>query len=182
MHFALGTTNRPKSEALERVLMTSPYTRDTPYSISYHSVSSWVPHMPSTLEEIRTGAKNRAVSTRKVFPDADYFIGMEGWVYQDYEWGNYWLVGITYIEDRVGNWHFGYSCHLEVPRIVVDALFDGQSRTLSTVMTALGEDEHSSEEKWSFGAFTDSMIPRSASFAQATECAIAPFFNRYYKK
>ena len=41
--------------------------------------------MPSTLEEIRTGAKNRAVSTRKVSPDADYFIGMEGGVYQDYE-------------------------------------------------------------------------------------------------
>lgn len=39
--------------------------------------------MPSTLSELRTGAKNRAINTRRENPDADYYVGMEGGVYQD---------------------------------------------------------------------------------------------------
>jgi inosine/xanthosine triphosphatase len=83
MHFAIGTTNKPKSEAIEYVLATSPYTSGATFS--NHKVASGVPDMPKTLSELRTGAKNRAVYTRRESPDADYFVGMEGGVYQDTE-------------------------------------------------------------------------------------------------
>ncbi len=58
--------------------------------------------MPTTLEELRTGAKNRAVSTRQELPNADYFVGMEGGVYQDRVGDEYWYVGVVYIERRDG--------------------------------------------------------------------------------
>lgn len=75
MHFAIGTANKPKSQAIEEVLITSPYTNGATFS--NHRVCSDVPDMPTTLREIRTGAKNRTAYTRREMPDADFFVGME---------------------------------------------------------------------------------------------------------
>jgi inosine/xanthosine triphosphatase len=100
MHFAIGTSNKPKSAAIAHVLATSPYTRGATFS--NYSVSSGVPDMPMTLAELRNGAKNRAVCTRREKSDADYFVGMEGGVYRDSESEEYWYVGVVYIEDRSG--------------------------------------------------------------------------------
>lgn len=55
--------------------------------------------MPTTLEELRTGAQSRAIYTRRESRDADYFVGMEGGVYRDYEGEEYWYLGVVYIED-----------------------------------------------------------------------------------
>lgn len=179
MHFAIGTTSRPKSLAIEYVLTHSPYTEWATFS--GHKVPSWVPDMPTTLEEIRTWAKNRATNTRREMPDADYFVGMEWWVYQDCEWENYWLVWVVYIEDREGNWHFGYSCHLEVPERVVEGLFDGQWRDLEQIIHALGGSESVWDKEWSFHEWTDGMLTRRDQFIMATQCAFSPLFNRFYR-
>lgn len=52
MQFAIGTTNKPKSAAIEYVLSTSPYTGGATYS--NHKADSGVPDMPTTLQELRT--------------------------------------------------------------------------------------------------------------------------------
>jgi non-canonical (house-cleaning) NTP pyrophosphatase len=180
MHFAIGTANKPKSEAIEHVLTTSPYTNEATFS--NHRVPSWVPDMPTTLEELRTWAKNRAVYTRRERPDADYFVGMEGGVYKDYEWEEYWLLGVVYIENRDGVGHWGYSCHLKVPDIVAEGLFDWQWRDLEQVIHALGGEENIGDKQGSFHIWTDGMLSRREQFIMATQCAIAPFFNAFYKK
>lgn len=179
MHFAIGTTNIPKSQAIESVLISSPYTLWATFS--NHKVSSWVRDMPTSLEEIRNGAKNRALSTKNENPHADYFVGMEGGVYKDFVWEEYWLLGIVYIEDRKGKWYFGYSCHLRVPDAVVDGLFDGQWRDLEQVVHALGGEENIGDKQGSFHAWTDGMLTRREQFIMATQCAIAPFFNAFYR-
>lgn len=179
MHFAIGTTNKPKSAAIEYVLATSPYTSGATFS--NHKVESGVPDMPTTLQELRTGAKNRAIYTRRESPDADYFVGMEWGVYKDSEWETYWLLGVVYIEDREGNWHFGYSCHLEVPEIVVDALFDWRWRDLEQIAHALWSPENIADKNGSFYEWTDGMLSRKDQFVMATQCAIAPFFNKFYQ-
>jgi inosine/xanthosine triphosphatase len=180
MHFAIGTTNTPKSEAIEQVLSNSPYTDWVTWS--NHEVSSWVPDMPTSLEELRTWAKNRAIFTRREKPNADYFVGMEGGVYRDMEGENYWLIGVVYIEDREGKWHYGYSCHLEVPEKVVDGLFDGRGRDLEQVVHSLWGAENIGDKQGSYHEWTDGMLSRREQFIMATQCAIAPFFNRYYQK
>lgn len=76
MHFAIGTTNAPKTRAIRSVLETYKHTT-LKATFSHHRVPSGVPDMPTTLAELRNGAKNRAVSTRQELPDADYFVGME---------------------------------------------------------------------------------------------------------
>ena len=181
MHFAIGTKNKPKSDAVESVLATSSYTKNTPYSISYHTVSSWVSDMPTTLEELRTGAKNRAIFTRRESPNADYFIGMEWWVYRDYEWEDYWLIGVVYIENQDGEWHFGYSCHLRVPDAVVEGLFDGRWRDIEQVVGEIFGELWVGDKEWSFGLFSEGAIPRSEAFIQAITSALAPHFSSFYR-
>ena len=179
MHFAIGTTNSPKKSAVEHVLQTSPYTWAT--TCSFHRVASGVPDMPTTLREIRTWAKNRAIYTRREMPEADYFVGMEWWVYKDYEGETYWLLGVVYIENREGDWHFGYSCHLEVPEAVGDGLFDGRGRDLEEVIESLTGVWSVWDRQGSFHEWTDGMLTRRDQFIMATECALAPFFNHYYQ-
>lgn len=180
MHFAIGTTNKPKSAAIEHVLLTSPYT--TGATFSNHRVESGVPDMPTTLEELRTWAQNRAINTRREKPDADYFVGMEGGVYQDALWEEYWLLGVVYIEDREGKWYYGYSCHLRVPDAVVDILFDWQGRDLEQIVHILGWEENIWDKQGAFAEWTDNILTRREQFIMATQCAIAPIFNSYYQK
>ena len=180
MHFAIWTTNKPKSEAIEHVLSSSPYTSGKT-TFSWYKVASWVPDMPTTLDELRTWAKNRARAIRELSIDADYYVGMEWGVYKDTIWDEYWLIWVVYIENIDGQGHFWYSCHLRVPDSVIDWLFDGQWRDLEQVVHALGGEESIGDKEWSYHAWTDGMLTRRAQFIMATECAIAPFFNHFYQ-
>lgn len=181
MHFAVGTKNKPKREAVESVLRTSAYTKNIPYSISYHAVSSWVSDMPTTLTELRNGAKNRAILTRREASDADYYIGMEWGVYQDYVWEEYWLVGVVYIEDQEGRGYFWYSAHLRVPTPIVEGLFDGRWRDLEEIIEDILGEASVGDKEGSFGLFSDGTIPRSEAFAQAIRSALVPHFSKFYR-
>lgn len=179
MHFAIWTTNKPKSEAITHVISTAPYHLESA-TFSYHKVLSWVPDMPTTLAELKIGAKNRALHTRRDVPSADFFVGMEGGVYRDSIDEKYWLIGVVYIENQDGEWHFWYSCHLEVPERVVDGLFDGRWRDLEQIMEEIAGLKNIGDHHGSYHAWTDGMLTRKEQFVMATQCAIAPFFNEFY--
>ena len=58
--------------------------------------------MPKSLSELKIGAKNRALHTRREASEADFFVCMEGGVYKDSIDETYWLIGVVYIENRDG--------------------------------------------------------------------------------
>ena len=179
MHFAIGTINKPKSRAIEHVLATSPYTSGATFS--NHRVSSWVSDMPTTLEELRTGAKNRAICTRHDQPDVDYFVGMEWWVYRDSLWEEYWYVWVVYIENHDWCWYFGYSAHLRVPDTVVDLLFDGRNLDLEQVMREISGEENVWDKQGSGAVWSDGFLTRQEQFILATKCALVPHFSSFYR-
>ncbi len=179
MHFAIGTTNIPKRNAIEQVLCQSPFTQGATFS--NHRVSSGVPDMPITLEEIRTWAKNRAILCRRERPDADFFVGMEWGIYKDSEWDEYWLTCVVYIENQDGKWFFWYSCHLPLPDRVTDSLFDGRKRDLEEVVQELYGEESIGDKEWSFWLFSLGLLPRSGAFAEATIAALVPHFSTYFR-
>lgn len=178
MHFAIGTTNIPKTQAVEQLISTSPYTLGATFS--NYKIPSWVSDMPKTLTEIREWARNRARNTKAQCLLADYYVGMEWWVYKDSVWGEYWLLGIAYIEDRDGVGYYGYSCHLAVPKAVVEWLFDGNNKELEEVVYHLGWWKNIWDSHGSFFEWTDGMLTRKEQFLMALQCAIAPHFNTYY--
>ncbi len=179
MHFAIWTTNKPKSEAIEHVLSTCPYTI-WKATFSNHKVPSWVPDMPLTLKEIRDWAKNRAQELQKIDSNADFYVWMEWWVYKDLEWDEYWLIWVVYIENNLWVGNYGYSCHLQVPKNVVTWLFDGSNRDLEQIMHSLGWEENIGDKHGSYHAWTDGILDRKQQFVMAMQCAISPFFNHYY--
>lgn len=179
MHFAIGTTNKPKSAAIEHVLLTSPYT--TGATFSNYRVESGVPDMPTTLEELRTWARNRAMYTRREKPDADYFIGMEGGVYREYEWDEHWYVWVVYIEDRDGRGNWWYSGHLRVPPRVVELLFDGRHLDLEQVMHELTGEADVWDKQGSGAVWSDGYLTRQEQFITATKCALVPMLSSFYK-
>lgn len=181
MHFAIGTTNKPKSEAIEYVLSTCPYTA-WQATFSNHKVPSWVPDMPTTLEELRTWAKNRAIHTRRECPDADYFVWMEWGVYRDIEGEEYWYVGVVYIEDRDGKGNWGYSWHLRVPSRVVELLFDGRNLDLEQVMQEITGEENVGDKQGSGAVWSDGYLTRQEQFTIAAKAALVPMFSNFYKR
>lgn len=66
--------------------------------------------------------------------------------------------------------------------MVVDGLFDGQGRDLEQIAHALGGQENIGDKQGSFSEWTDGMLTRREQFIMATQCALAPFFNRFYRK
>ncbi len=180
MHFIIGTTNIPKSEAIEHVLRSSPYLTGE-LSVSKYKVNSWVPDMPLNLRDIRNGAKNRAQELRKIDSTADFYVWMEWWVYKDSEWDQYWIMWVVYIENRIWKWYYWYSYHLQVPDKVVDILYDWNKKDLETIMHELGAEENIWDKWWSPSVWSDGTLIRKDEFIYAAKAALAPFFNQYYK-
>lgn len=180
MFFALGTTNIPKTNAIHEALDSCPYLQCQDVEVKWYKVSSGVPDMPLTLEDLRTWAKNRTREVRNLCPEADFFIGMEGGVYQDSVWEEYWLTGIVYIENARGIGHYGYSCHMPVPEKVLMWLLDWSGRDLEQIMEGFGEVAGIGDRHGSFGIWSADMLTRTDQFRLATQCAIVPFFNSYY--
>jgi len=180
MLFALGTTNTPKTNAIREALTTCPYLLGVDVDIQGYRVASWIPDMPLTLAELRTGAKNRAIAVRLLCPEANYFVGMEGGVYRDSVWEEHWLTGLVYMENRDWQGHFGYSCHMPVPEIVVQKLYDGSGRDLEQIMHEIAGVENIGDHAGSFALWSSNMLTRTDQFRLATQCAIVPFFSSFY--
>lgn len=181
MLFALSTKNTPKTQALRDALSGCPYFVWNEIEIVWFKVASWVPEMPMTLEDIRVGAKNRVAEVRRLCPEAHFFVGMEAGVYPDSVGEESWLMGAVYIEDKGGEGHYGYTCHIPVPQVVMRGLHDGSGRDIDQIIESLGAPAGTSHSCGSFGMWTDMMLSRGDQFRLATQCAIAPFFNSFYK-
>ncbi len=105
---------------------------------------------------------------------------MEGGVYKDTKWEEYWYVGIVYIEGRDGKGNWGYSWHLKVPEQVVDLLFDGRSLDLEQVMHELMGAENVGDKQGSGAIWSDWFLTRQEQFITAAKCAIVPMFSSFY--
>lgn len=180
MLFAVWTINIPKTQAIQNVLKTCPYTRNENVEIRGFKVSSEVSDMPLTLAELRDGARNRARNTRVLCAEADFFIWMEWWVYKDSVGDEYWLIGVVYIENTNWEGHFGYSCHMWVPDVVMRWLLDGTGEDLEQIMESLWCPKNIWDNQGSYAAWSDDMLTRTDQFRLATQCAIVPFFNAFY--
>ena len=67
------------------------------WSIRGESIASDVSAQPMSDEETRQGAKNRALKARKLHPDGDFWVGIEGGCCRQYDemWVFAWVVVCT---------------------------------------------------------------------------------------
>lgn len=178
MNIAIGTKNPAKLNAITLGIESCLYLEGDNIEIIPESVASDVSDMPLSLEENILGAKNRAKNLKKVWIEADYYVGMEGGTTMIED--KAYLFGVVYIENATGKWHIGISNLLEVPEKIQTRLYNW-GEELSTIIDSLSGEENVGHRNGSFWMWSDDMITRSESFQQAFLCAIAPFYNRFYK-
>ena len=177
---AIGTTRAPKIDGVKEGFSVCaekfPALQDEICWITEAS-DSGISDMPLSLEEVLTGAKNRAESLKNKWIEADYYIGTEGGVSKIF--GKSFLFGTVYILHKSGEAHMGISPMIEVPE-KIDHLLYAEKQELGPVMDSLSGMVDIRSQNGSMGAWSNDMFTRADEFAVATKSAMSPFFNTYY--
>jgi inosine/xanthosine triphosphatase len=138
------------------------------------NVSSMVADQPIGDEETFLGAKNRAVNSKSVFPEADYWVGIEGGITKD-------KLGMSafawiYIEDRSGRSGWSKTGSFYLPKAIVDLVDSGME--LGAADDQFFSQENSKQSGGSVGILTNGVLDRAAYYQQAILLALIPFLSK----
>ena len=122
MIFAIGTVNPIKVQAVEEVIKD--YARFERVSIQSYSVSSEISEQPLSLEEIISGAKNRAKNAYQLCEGCDYSFGIESGLFEAVGTQTGYLEACICCIYDGENHHTGLSCGFEVPPQILGCVLD----------------------------------------------------------
>ena len=125
LKFAVGTVRAPKVDGIKAGLeecATKYPELATEREFITQGTESGVSDMPLSMDEVMTGAKNRADSLVLAGVDADYFVGIEGGTTRFGD--KAYLFGVVFVRNRAGEGHFGVSPMIEVPSLVDGMLYE----------------------------------------------------------
>ncbi len=176
MIFALSSEKIPKIEGIKLWASECPYLNTIENTFHAFSVDSGISSMPLDMSDIMLWAKNRAKNLRPLI-DADYYV----WI----EWGTTrhgeisYLGGCVYLENIIGEWHYGFSPFIEVPPYIEHLLYN-EGKELWPIMQEIMQWHNVRNAEGSMAAWSEGMFPRTDEFSVAFKAAIAPFYNRFY--
>lgn len=140
-------------------------------------VKSGVPDQPIG-EQTFEGAKNRACALKEINEkeklQADYFVGIEGGVMEQYS--RWFGFGAMCIVDKTGKTGYGMSPHFELPESVMKKLLEGVE--LGTVMDELTETSNIKQREGAIGYFTKNKMTRQELYVPGLITALVPFLNQ----
>ncbi|MCT6925827.1 DUF84 family protein [Metasolibacillus sp.] len=155
MLVAIGTQNKAKTSAVEKVVRT--YFPEA--NFIHINVESGVAAQPMSAEETRQGAINRAKNTLQQ-TEADWGFGLEGGVHQLEDtlyccnWGAIALRDGTVISSA--------GAQFMLPNEVANEVHAGQE--LGPVMDAFAQKENTRHNEGAIGIFTNGLINRQQMF------------------
>jgi inosine/xanthosine triphosphatase len=119
---AVGSTNKIKVQAVEEAAQDYPVLAGLP--VQAVAVPSGVADQPMSLEEIITGAKNRAKNAFHLYPECRYSFGIESGLFQvnSVETG-FLEASFCCIYDGKNN-YVGMSCGFEVPKQILNFVLE----------------------------------------------------------
>jgi inosine/xanthosine triphosphatase len=140
------------------------------------SVDSGAGDQPDSDEATRNGARNRAIRARAKFPDADYWVGLEGGteVLDDQLMAFAWMA----VQGPSGEISEARSTTLPLPPAIKELVDSGlelgeaNDRVFSTL--------NSKQGGGAFGLLTDGLLTRESVYAQTMIVALIPFVNELY--
>ena len=144
---------------------------DASHEIIAVSVPSGVNEQPASDEESRTGANNRVKNARQQYPNADFWVGLEGGL----EWvggeplASAWMV----IADANGKVGQARTPTLPLPPAVKQLLLQGFE--LGEANDRVFATQHSKQAGGAFGLLTNNLLTRESVYTQALILALLPF-------
>ncbi len=136
------------------------------------SVPSGVPDQPRSDQETVTGAANRAGHAARRFPQADYWIGIEGGIADEgtemtaFAWVYILGQGLSG-KGRTGAFY--------LPEAVADLVRQGKE--LGQADDIVFQKDNSKQENGAVGLLTGNVVDRAQLYEQAVVLALIPFRN-----
>ncbi len=143
------------------------------FNVNGLNVSSDVPAQPKGDEETFLGAKNRAQNARSIFPEGDYWVGIEGGIAEDPH-GMYAFAWV-YIEDKSKRSGMAKTGTFYLPEKVTALVREGME--LGQADDQVFDQENSKQAGGSVGLLTKGALDRKNYYTQAVTLALIPFLN-----
>lgn len=138
-----------------------------------HKAESGVVDQPFGIAETRLGAANRAGACHEAFPDADYFVGLEGGIEIIDE--EYWVSAWMCVQDQTGKQGFGRSSAFLLPSAVTDLIKEGKE--LAEAGDIVFDETNSGQKGGTVSFLTNNIVNRKNFYMEAMIFALIPFLK-----
>jgi inosine/xanthosine triphosphatase len=137
------------------------------------SADSGVADQPKSDEETFTGVTNRVKHCREMYPDADYYAGLEGGIERAHD---EWItIAWMYIEDQAGNHGKARSAAHPLPKKIQKLIDEGME--LGHASDEVFNRENSKQAEGTIGIMTHGVVTRTDYYIQPMIFALVPFKN-----
>ena len=137
------------------------------------AATSDVPDQPMGIAETKQGAMNRASHCRTEYPDADFFVGLEGGL-EEIE-GEFWTSAWMCVQDTTGKCGYGRTSAFLLPPVVSELIHQGEELGVATDIAF--QKVNSKHAGGTIGVLTDEKITRADFYRDAIVFALIPFIK-----
>ena len=169
MIIAVGSKNPTKIRPVRKIFKK--YFKDV--EVVSGDISSGVSDQPITEEEAYKGALNRAKRVLKLFPNADYGVGIEGGIVDHIAGIN--EKSMVVILDKNGNVGVGISAALFLPEKVTRLINSGKN--LNQAIDHVFGTKEIGKGIGAYGVFTKGVVTRSTGMEHAIAFALSRFLH-----
>lgn len=143
-------------------------------------VESGVSDQPMTDEETRKGAINRAQNATVAFPDADYWVGLEGGI--EVAYGEMRTFAWIAIVDTQGRLSTEKSVSHMLPPAIAKLVSEGKE--LGDADDQVFQRRNSKQTNGTIGYLTNDLVTRTSIYTDAVILALVPFRHQelYFTK
>lgn len=146
---------------------------NSPFLVEGVNASSGVADQPKGEAETFLGAQNRVRHAQTIFPEADYWVGLEGGVAED-EQGMYAFAWILVLHAS-GKSSQAKTGTFYLPSQIAELIRGGME--LGHADDLVFKAQNSKQQGGSVGLLTNGLVTRETYYEQALLLALIPFFN-----
>jgi inosine/xanthosine triphosphatase len=167
----VGSLNPVKLQSTEDAF-TLAFERS--FHITGVNVPSGVSDQPFGAEETLLGAQNRAKSAKAAFPEADYWVGVEGGVEEDAR--GLFAFAWVWVLDKNGKHGQAKTSTFYLPEKVAELVKGGIE--LGQADDEVFSEDNSKQKGGSVGILTKGKLNRTEYYQQAVLLALIPFLQK----
>ncbi len=172
MKVIIGSNNPTKIQATEKGFQS--LFPDISFIFEHTNIQSNVSDQPMTDDETRIGALNRVQNLQKLYPDYDYYVGIEGGIEKDTCTGmNAFAWVVIAKENKIGQ---SRSASFSLPVQIVDLINQGYE--LGEADDMVFKQSNSKQKTGAVGLLTHNVIDRTDLYRPAVILSLIPFKNK----
>lgn len=172
MKVIVASTNPVKINATEKAF--SLIFPDETFEFEGYPIPSHVSDQPMSDQETFDGAMNRADGSSKEFPDADYWVGIEGGIEE--RRGEIEIFAWIVVKDKDGLHGKGRSSTMFMPHIVAEKVLSGME--LGDAVDSVFNGKDLKKSLGLIGKLTHGLIDRTQYYVEPTIIALSVFKNK----